>query len=256
MLAFNPAHPFPFLEIGSVSLSAMQAHAAAADTWLGLEIEKVERGLLNQGCRLKASGASREQQELWIGLASQDLLTPYIEIRAFLEFLAPQRGARIVDLGAAYGRMGFVIARHFPGRFFVGYEYVGERVREARRCLQPLGNSLIAVEHADLSDRHFCPAAADYYFLYDYGTTKAIEKTLYDLRRLAMDRAITVIARGRRSHEAIENRHPWLVPAARVQSMAAATVYRSSHLRADFVRRRCEVFSDSNSESSLASPAA
>ncbi len=244
------------MEIGTVSISVMQSHAAAADAWLGLEIEKTERRLLNQGCRLKAGGVSRDPQELWIGLASQDLLTPYIEIRGLLELLSPPRSTMIVDLGAAYGRMGFVVARHFPERQFVGYEYVGERVHEARRCLQVLENSRITIEHADLSDRRFSPVAADYYFLYDFGTAKAIEKTLYDLRRIALERSITVIARGRRSHEAIETRHPWLVPATRVQSIAASTVFRSNHLRADFARFRKGAWSNSASNSTLASPAA
>lgn len=231
MARFNPAQPFPLLPYDKIVVSEVQAHAAQVDAWLGLDIAKVEQALVEQGCRLRAPGASGEHQELWFGLAAQSLLTPYSEIREILTRLSPKPGETVVDLGAAYGRMGFVIARHFPGVSFIGYEYVGERVRESAKALArfagPPESSRVRMEHADLSSPAFSPAAADYYFIYDYGTSKAIEKTLYDLRRIARSREITIIGRGRRCREAIENRHPWLINANPGEPAGRVTLYRS-----------------------------
>ena len=128
-----------------------------------------------------------------------------------LQLLSPQAGQSIVDLGAGYGRMGFVIARHFPDVRFVGYEYVAERVNEGKRCLNLAGAPPhIALQQADLSHFGFRPESADFYFIYDYGTRAAISKTLDDLKRVARNRSIVVIGRGRASRDAIEREQPWL----------------------------------------------
>lgn len=233
MLQFNPRDPFPLLAAGKISPSEAQAHAEAVDHWLGLEVKGVEAFLLTHGCRAKARGSGGEQQELWIGLNSRCLLTPYTEIRALLERLRPTPNATVVDLGAAYGRIGLVLARHFPACDFIGYEYVGERVAEARRCIERFagvagGGRRIVMEHVDLTALDFKPAPADYYFIYDYGTTKAIEKTLHDLRRISLHRAITVVARGRRCHEAIDRNHRWLAQAFPSETnWSGSTVYCS-----------------------------
>jgi hypothetical protein len=267
MAHFNPAQPFPFREQKMRTYSEALEHSALVDAWLGLQIERVERELVEQGCRSRAPGSSGDHQQLWFGLATQSLLTPYNEIREILERIKPRPGETVVDLGAAYGRMGFVIARHFPGVGFVGYEYVGERVKESERCLERFiaGTAVrrevrlsehvarvapdtrgghanrvthttrIRMEHADLSAPSFAPVVADYYFIYDYGTTKAIEKTLYDLRRIAADRPIMVIGRGRRCREAIEIRHPWLAKAYPGEAEGRATIYCSAAFAESFV---------------------
>jgi len=138
------------------------------------------------------------------------MLTPYLEIRSLLEFLKPLEGTTIADLGAGYGRMAFVIGTHFPNIHFIGYELVHERVEESHRCLEPRGFKNVQMIEADLSSPEFRPISADYYFIYDFGTRDAIEKTLQDLRTIAQTRAITVIGRGRASRDAIERSHPWL----------------------------------------------
>ena len=50
----------------------------------------------------------------------------------------PRRGCqkKVVDLGAGYGRMGLVIAKHYPTLSFWGVEYVAERVAEGNRVFQ------------------------------------------------------------------------------------------------------------------------
>jgi hypothetical protein len=210
VLNFDPSEPFPNLEASGSSYSAAQSHSQLVDSWLGLQTELTEKQLSESGCRLRAPNSSGDYQVLWIGLARKSLLTPYSEIRNLLQQLCLKPGETVVDLGAGYGRMGFVINRHYPDINFIGYEYVGERVREGERCLKKLANPDIKLIHADLSASDFAPASAQYYFIYDYGSTKAIEKTLHDLRRIAKKNPITVVGRGRSSRDTIERNHPWL----------------------------------------------
>ena len=229
MLKFNRRDPFPLLRHGDKSNTdaRIRAHSDQVDAFLGLQIEKVEKKLRIHGCRMEASIAHEKPQELWIGLAAKRFLTPYSEIRTILSLLDPKQGCSIVDLGSAYGRMGFVIAKHYPKVKFIGYEYVGERVKESRKCLKLLRHPLIKIKHADLSSMEFQPVVADYYFIYDYGTEEAIKKTLVDLKKIARERPITVVARGRESRDAIEEHHPWLNKRKTPKRHIHFSIYRS-----------------------------
>ena len=226
MPPFDPRDPFPLLQ---ASYPEEQAHAFAADAWLGLDVAGVERELLARGCRRRAPGRSGDLQELWLGLAPSSLLTPYCEIRRLLEAAGLRDDMTVVDLGAAYGRMGFVVARCYPQSRFVGYEYAGERVEEGARALARFCRDDRAVlQHADLASPLFAPRPAQIYFIYDFGTLKAIEKALHDLRRAAEERAISVVARGTRCRDAIARRHGWLELDSRAPPSDRASVYRSA----------------------------
>lgn len=229
MLKFSSKNPFPLVRYGdkSITEARVRAHSDQVDAYLGMQIEKVEKKLRIDGCRLKASIFRKETQELWIGLAAKRFLTPYTEIRTILSLLKPEQGSTIVDLGAGYGRMGFVVGRHFPKIKFIGYEYVGERVKESKRCLNRLGYPLVKFKHADLSSMEFQPITADYYFIYDYGTTEAIKKTLVDLKRIAQEKLITVVARGRDSRDFIEEHHAWLAKRALPKFYIYFSIYQS-----------------------------
>jgi hypothetical protein len=226
---FAARDPFPLLE--TFSSSEARDHACDVDRWLGLRVDEIEATLTKTGSREPAPATSGDKHQLWFGLSPRDLLTPYLEIRKILAKLSLEPGRSVVDLGAAYGRMGFVLHRHEPGVRFVGYEYVGERVREGRRALEKFGAGLAELHHADLTSPKLQIASADVYFVYDYGTPKAIEKTLYDLRRISEQRAITIVARGRTCRYAIESRHAWLEKADPLAPEDASTIYcSSSHL--------------------------
>jgi hypothetical protein len=204
MIPFDPQNPFPFLA-ESASYKDAQKHSAEVDAWLGLQTEETEKKIQSI-----SSGMDIRDEQLWVGLPVKTLLTPYTEIRTLLAQLDPKAEQRIVDLGAGYGRMGFVIGRHFPEVHFMGYEIVSERVDEANRCLKKLNYPKVQMRVADLSAPDFKPLEADIYFLYDFGSRAAIEKTLFDLRGIARNRSIQVVGRGRASRDAIEREHPWL----------------------------------------------
>lgn len=224
MLVFDPKNPFPLVRKGEVSLAEAQAHAALVDNWLGLQAGTVEINVKEEIYSQPDDG-----QEPWAGLPVKTLLTPYTDFRLILEQLAPRRGQTIVDLGAAYGRLGFVISQHWLGVGFVGYELIEERVREGRRCLERFEvMPEIQLLQADLLAPEFMPQAADFYFMYDFGSRQAIDKTIYDLFIIAQKRSITVVGRGGRTRDAIERRNPWLSQVIEPEHFPHYSIYRSS----------------------------
>jgi precorrin-6B methylase 2 len=227
MLKFHPNQPFPILSVDDYSYRDLQLHSEQADRWLGLNIPGVETTLERRGCRLKARGENSSQQ-LWIGLAAQSLLTPYIEIRNLIEKLSLRDGSTVVDLGAGYARMGFVIGRHYPKLKFIGFEYVGERVQEALRVINDFYYPNVSVEHVDLSAKSFRLPKADAYFIYDYGTSTAINKSLFELKRISTENHILIVARGVLCHELIETQHSWLYKRSR--NLGRASIYSSLSL--------------------------
>ena len=86
----------------------------------------------------------------------------------------------------------------------MGPELVPERVREAIRCG---ARGMVCL---DLASPDFVLPEAEAYFIYDFGTSAAIERTLAELRGIAARRRITVVGRGRLSRDCIERGHPWL----------------------------------------------
>ena len=230
-MQFDPLAPFPLLPVDSHSYFEAQVHGDQVDRWLGFRIDEIENKLAKIGCRKKARDCSGQNQNLWIGLEPKKLLTPYTELRSILEQLKPQPGSTVVDLGAAYGRMAFVIVRHFPEVNFVGYEYVGERVAEFERCFEVFApdadRKRIKLLNNDLSSKKFSPVAADFYFIYDYGSQAAIEKTIYDLKIIARKGSITVIGRGRLCRDIVERNHPWLSQVNQPQHLGNFSIYKS-----------------------------
>jgi hypothetical protein len=189
------------------------------DAWLGLDTERVERLLVKSS-----------EHQLWVGLGAEKLLTPYTELRLLLSQLELKDGDTIIDLGAAYGRMGFVLGRHYPEVYFVGYELAKERVEHGNECLKRHGCLRAELRHVDLSDRHFELSSATYFFIYDYGSRAAIEKTLQDLLRIAVKQrqTVRVIGRGRASRDAIERGHPWLSQVVAPRHYKHYSIYSSS----------------------------
>jgi hypothetical protein len=224
MVKFERRDPFPLLK--TFTKSEALSHAADCDQWLGLRIDEIESRLASAGSGRPAPSSSGSVQQLWFGLAPRDLQTPYLELRALLNSLGSPR--TVVDLGAAYARIAFVIERHFSATSFIGFEYVGERVLEARAALARFGAMRSRIEHADLTSASVKIPAADVYFIYDYGTPSAIEKTLHDVRRVSAGREILIVARGRVCRYAIESRHSfWLGKRDPSAGESTVTVYQS-----------------------------
>ena len=216
---FDENNLFPLVG-ADLSYSEAQKHSALVDAALGLAMDEIE-------IRIATKNAAQDQN-LWYGLPTQTLLTPYTELRQILEQLKLQPGERIVDLGAAYGRLGFVVAKHATGVAFTGYEMVPERVVEGERCFR--AHALppeIQLLEADLSAADFKPLIADAYFLYDYGSRRAIDKTLQDLAEIRSQGRFRVVGRGRAVRDAIERKFPWLSAVHPPEHFAHYSIYQS-----------------------------
>ncbi len=199
-------------------------HAEALDLELGFQVQRVE-------AELSSNPLYKSQDtQYWIGLEPQILQTPYIEIRMILEQLKVQPGEIVIDLGAAYSRMAYVIGEHYPDVRCRTFEFISERVSEAKRVLEPLGYQNISIDQADLASEKFKLPPADYYFLYDFGSRQAISKVLQELLQLADTKDFVVIGRGRASRDAIERQHPWL------SQVYPAMHYKSYSLYSSFAR--------------------
>jgi hypothetical protein len=90
------------------------------------------------------------------------------------------------------------------------------------------GAARAALRVADLASPEFTPPPAAWYFVYDYGTRPAIEKTLADLQALAREQPVRVVGRGRAVRDAIERRHPWLGGVVSPRHFANFSLYSSS----------------------------
>jgi SAM-dependent methyltransferase len=199
MLEFDPNDPFPLIAaLAPEHYSAAKKHAAAADAWLGLDVPGTEARVHDP----------KDGEERWLDRHPSVFLTPYVELRAWLEELKPKHGETVADLGAGYGRLGFILARHFPGTKFLGLELVPERVKEGARALAKYPAPNARLETANLL--HTSTPEAEIYFIYDFGVSDSILKVLDDLKRIAKTKEIRVVGRGRRVRDLIERTHPWL----------------------------------------------
>lgn len=198
--------PFPQLMKDSHSYTEAQEHSILVDAYLGFETDTIEAQLLTEwGPKTLASNV-----QAWVGLPVQAMQTPYTEIREILGLLTLQNNSTIVDLGCAYGRMAHVVGRHYPEVHFIGYELIADRVLEGNRVLAKFNYPHCRLETADLSDSEFAPPLAEYYFIFDFGSRPAIEKILEDLKKISLQKNITVVARGRGIRNWIYQGHPWL----------------------------------------------
>lgn len=217
---FEANDPFPLVTVEGYDYAQAKIHAAAVDHWLGFAIDRIESQILQNAGILPAAGR-------WHGLPAQSLLTPYIEIRLILELCQPKPGQIVADFGCAYGRMGLVMDRHFPGVHFYGYEIEALRVAEAQRILQPLNNPDLKVTLCDLADPSYSPVAADFYFIYDYGTVQNIQGTLLQLQKIAQTRPLVLVGRGRATRHVIQTLHPWLCEVNQPTHNETFSIYRS-----------------------------
>lgn len=216
MILFRRDDPFPLLAEGEASYGEEKLHSAAVDQWLGLRVEESERAIQDP-----QDGAER-----WLHVPVTTFLTPYSELRRMVEVVKPAPGSLVVDLGAGYGRLGFVVERHTEARF-LGLELVPERVREGALALERFGATRARLEVADLAAEVFQLPPADLFFVYDYGTRAAIAKTLGDLRELSRFRAVKVVGRGRAVRDRIEREEPWLSGVVAPEHHGNFSVYRS-----------------------------
>ena len=146
--------------------------------------------------------------QTWIGLDPQTLQTPFAEIVQILKLLKLKSDATVVDLGAAYGRLGIVMKALLPQGHFIGHEFVPERVQEARRIYNLHGCHQCQIFETDISDPTFQLPPAAAYFLYDFGRVDHIRKILNQIDTLAMNHSFYIVVRGETTRQLVEYSYP------------------------------------------------
>ncbi|MGK5087599.1 class I SAM-dependent methyltransferase [Bdellovibrionota bacterium FG-2] len=217
-LVFDSHDPFPLFPLDHHAYADAQIHSEQVDAWLGFETSPVESGLASPSL----------DQQFWQHLPPRSFQTPYTEIRQILHVLDPKPGSTLIDLGAGYGRMAFVVSRHYPEVRFIGYEAVEARVRESQRVLEqwPVLNAQMVC--VDLSRPEFVLPFAENYFVFDFGSRQDVSKTLDDLKQLSARGMLSVVARGRLSRHLIDQEHPWLAQVVPPRHFAQFSIYASA----------------------------
>lgn len=230
----NPL-PWQHLICLGIGLEAEKLHSQQLDTDLGLYSAEIEKELIRRARQRSQSDDFRDwgpalhgrDTQTWVGLPIQSLMTPYAELLRMVEKLSPAPGTSITDLGAGYGRLGYITALRFPGVRYQGYELVPERVAEGLRIYGPLSGPDFSLQVADLSLPQFRLPDADAHFIYDTGSHSTIRNIIAQIQLQARSRAVTVIGRGRATRHLIENENPWLSQVIPPEHHDTFTLYRS-----------------------------
>ncbi len=188
-------------------------HSTLIDKILGLKILRVEEKLLQRYRKFYADEESDQKNryddsETWIGLHPQTLLTPYCEILGILECVEKFQLTKVIDLGCAYGRIGFVLPAILPECQFIGYELVTERAREGRRVAKSLGFNLFSILEENLLDSHFNLPRASMYFIYDFSRIEDLKLILGKLSSLIGVHDFVLVARGDEVRSLIQLYYP------------------------------------------------
>lgn len=192
-------------------------HANMVDKILGFRLRYIEEMLIAEARGFDPDGSHESWgpalhggAQTWVGLDLQTLQTPYSEIMRILQLLKIKPYQHVVDLGAAYGRMGIVLGGVYSKNTFVGFEYVKARVDEGNRVYKELGLSRCQLLTQDLFAKDFELPEADIYFIYDYGQVEHIDHTLKQICAISQKRPVKVVVRGRFTRKIIADLHPWL----------------------------------------------
>jgi hypothetical protein len=212
-------------------LANPKLHAYEVDQRLGFTIDRIEFQLRAKAYELDPEGDVNSWGKLlheaqsWIGLDPQTLLTPYDELSRMCDLIDTRDNIHFVDLGAAYGRMGFVLKARYPNSSFTGVEIVQERVDEGNRvfALHDCQNARLIQQ--DMFHESFQLPLGDCYMIYDYGVLDHLRWTMGQLENLADVHRFQVIARGDTIRSLIQYAHPWLTRIGDVKHEENFSVY-------------------------------
>lgn len=211
------AHHLEFYQTPKANDVIRRQHAHAVDRILGFRTKYIEEMLIAEARGFEPEGSHEtwgpslhEGTQTWVGLDIQTLQTPYSECLRILQLLKLKPYQHVVDLGAAYGRMGVVIGGLYIKNSFTGFEYVKARVDEGNRVYKDLGFTRSELKTQDLFDPAFTLPEADIFFIYDYGQVEHIDHTLRQIEALAHKRPVKLVVRGKFTKRIIADRHPWL----------------------------------------------
>lgn len=192
----------------------LQIQSACLDRYLGFGIESIEKALVNEAkslapdSHIEGWSEALHGAQTWVGLSPSQLQTPYFELIEILDKLSPDQKT-IIDLGAAYGRLGVLIGLFYPQLKFLGIELVKERVNEAQRIFSHYNFANAQMLVSDTTEK---VPKGDVYFVYDFGSHHEILELINIFSEKA-DRGekFQIIARGSAINSLIIRHAPWLI---------------------------------------------
>jgi hypothetical protein len=151
-----------------------------------------------------------QRERLYEG-AGIGVQTSYSSILLALDRANIKKGARVLDLGSGYGRVGFVLGLLRPDISFTGYEYVNHRVLDSKAVCKRLALANIEFETRDLSA--FQLPRADVYYMYDPFSRETYAFVLNQLIAYGGEQPVTIITKGRANtwvRDALVD-HGWMI---------------------------------------------
>lgn len=147
---------------------------------------------------MKRDNAVKERLYEGAGVGVQ---SSYSTLLTALREIQPRQGARIVDLGSGYGRVGLVVGLLRPDMEFVGYEYVPHRVQISNDSCARFG----VQEHVhfytqDLSEQSFRIPDAEIYYMFDPFTRETYLHVLAQLVEVSRRQRIVIVTKGNARH--------------------------------------------------------
>ncbi len=138
---------------------------------------------------------SASPERLYEG-AGVGVQTSYTTILKALGNLALSQGARLIDLGSGYGRVGLMTGLWREDLNFTGYEYVGHRVEVscASAARAGIGDRVNFVEQ-DLADPNFAIPSAEAYYMFDPFNEATYQHVLRQLAAIGRERSVTVVTK-------------------------------------------------------------
>jgi len=193
--------------------------SAQIDAHLGFRIDEIERAI-----------ADPSIGQTWLHLSAQSFQTPYPELADIVRLFPHKRSYRWLDLGAAYGRLGFVLQALRPADSFLGYEFVDSRVQHGNEVLGRWRCTSAKLQCRDLRNLSDPWPPFDLLFLFDFGQPSEIAGFLDQLRERRSSQAFSLIGRGRATRHLIATQHPWLSQVEEPLHTPHWSLYRSSWL--------------------------
>lgn len=183
-----------------------RAHSCIIDYLLGLESKDIENKLVFD--KKENPRQTYNVLSTWIGLHHQTLQTPYHDILQIGQTLLPLKPKLIVDFGAAYGRIGFVLNTILPETEFLGLEIVEERIKEGNRILKEYNKKNVQLISKDILSKNFEIPKADIYFIYQFGQINEVNALLKSLAQKFKKEEFLLIIRGDEVRDLISNSFP------------------------------------------------
>jgi tRNA1(Val) A37 N6-methylase TrmN6 len=147
----------------------------------------------------------------------------YYTILTALAAAGSNLGARWIDLGSGYGRVGLAIGLLRPDLKIDGYEFVGHRVRLSQTLAEKVGiSNKVHFHEQDLSQTDFVIPEAEVYYMYDPFSEETYRHVWNQLQRIGEKKSILIVTKG--------NAGAWFMKAVEKTNWVGPEIYDTGNV--------------------------